>query len=219
MLMAMVPWAEIVVGLALILVIFYDLFQSVVLPRPAVNQLATVKYLLRGLWAFWRWVGNRYSSIPRRERWLAMFGPLGVMAMFGVWALGLVLGYGLLIDGLRGEIRPALDSFGTSLYFSATTLVPLSYGDLVPVGFPARLVVIAEEELVVTLDAFAGAPPSGAQILETAEAHGMREELIKTFDDWRQWAAAVLESHLAYPMLLFFRSSHDNEAWPTPSEP
>ena len=26
-------------------------------------------------------------------------------------------------------------------------------------------------------------------------------------------AAAVLESHLAYPMLVFFRSSHDNEAW------
>jgi hypothetical protein len=238
MLLAMVPWAEIVVGLALILIIFYDLFQSVVLPRPAINQLATVKYLLRGMWVFWRWVGNRYSSIPRRERWLAMFGPIGVLTMFGVWALGLILGYGLLMDGLREQIHPSPETFGTSLYFSATTLVPLSYGDLVPVGFPARLVVIAEsatgvvlaalaitllfslyqsfqrrEELVVTLDAFAGAPPSGAQILETAEAHDMRDELIKTFDDWRQWAAAVLESHLAYPMLLFFRSSHDNEAW------
>jgi len=69
------------------------------------------------------------------------------------------------------------------------------------------------EELVVTLDAFAGAPPSGVQMLETASSHGMPEELVKTFDDWRQWAAAVLESHLAYPMLVFFRSSHDNEAW------
>jgi hypothetical protein len=194
--------------------------------------------MLRGFWAFWRWIGNRRSSIPNRERWLAMFGPLGVLAMFGVWALGLVLGYGLLIDGFRNEIRPAPDSFGTSLYFSATTLVPLSYGDLVPIGVPARLTIIAEsatgvvlgalaitllfslyqsfqrrEELVVTLDAFAGAPPSGAQILETAAAHDMRDELVNTFDDWRQWAAAVLESHLAYPMLLFFRSSHDNEAW------
>jgi hypothetical protein len=238
MLATVVPWAEIVVGLALILIIFYDLFQSVVLPRPAINQLATVKYLLRGSWIIWRWIGNRRSSVPKRERWLAMYGPLAVLSMFGVWALALVLAYGLLIDGMRDQIRPAPDTFGTSLYFSATTLVPLSYGDLVPVGFPARLVIVAEsatgvilgalaitllfslyqsfqrrEELVVTLDAFAGAPPSGAQILETAEAHGMREELIKTFDDWRQWAAAVLESHLAYPMLLFFRSSHDNEAW------
>lgn len=238
MLLAMLPWAEVAAGLALVLVIFYDLFQSVVLPRPTINQLATVKYLLRGMWRFWRWVGNRRSSISRRERWLATFGPIGVLSMFGVWALALVLGYGLIMDGVRDQIRPVPEDFGTSLYFSATTLVPLSYGDLVPIGVPARLAVIAEsatgvilaalaitllfslyqsfqrrEELVVTLDAFAGAPPSGTQILETAEAHGMREELIKTFDDWRQWAAAVLESHLAYPMLLFFRSSHDNEAW------
>jgi hypothetical protein len=69
------------------------------------------------------------------------------------------------------------------------------------------------EKLVVTLDALAGAPPSGVQILETASEHGMKEELIKTFDDWRDWSADVLESHLAYPILFFFRSSHDNEAW------
>src|SRR5439155_21475303 len=63
------------------------------------------------------------------------------------------------------------------------------------------------------LDAIAGAPPAGVQLLENAAEHGMQEELIKTSDDWRHWAATVLESHLAYPILLFFRSSHDNEAW------
>ena len=238
LLLAMIPWVELVVGLALVLAIFYDLFQSVVLPRPAINKLATVRYVLRALWSFWRWVGNRISSLPRRERWLATYGPIGVLVMFGVWAQGLILAYGLIIDGLRDEMHPVPADFGSSLYFSATTLVPLSYGDYVPVGVPLRLATIAEsasgvivaalaitllfslyesfqprEELVVTLDAFAGAPPSGVQILETAAAHGMREELIKTFDDWRQWAAAVLESHLAYPVLVFFRSSHDNEAW------
>ena len=39
------------------------------------------------------------------------------------------------------------------------------------------------------------------------------EQLRATFDDWRRWSAAVLESHLAYPILVYFRSSHDNEAW------
>jgi hypothetical protein len=229
---------ELVVGLALVLVIFYDLFQSVVLPRPAINKLATVRYLLRAAWWSWKWVGERISLLPRRERWLATYGPIAVLQSFVVWGLGLVLGYGLIIDGLRDEIHPVSDSFGTSLYFSATTLVPLSYGDLIPIGVPARLVTIAEsvtgivlaalaitllfslyeafqrrEELVVSLDALAGAPPSGVQILETAAAHSMREELIRTFDDWKAWAAAVLESHLAYPALFFFRSSHDNEAW------
>jgi hypothetical protein len=238
LLSAVIQWGEIFVGLALILLIFYDLFQSVVLPRPAINKLATVRYLLRGLWWGWKWVGDRISSLPRRERWLAAYGPIGVLSFFVAWGVGLVIGYGLIIDGLRDEMRPVSDSFGTSVYFSATTLVPLSYGDFVPIGVPLRLATIAEsvtgvilaalaitllfslyeafqerEELVVTLDALAGAPPSGVQILETAAAHNMREELIKTFDDWKQWAAAVLESHLAYPPLVFFRSSHDNEAW------
>jgi ion channel len=231
-------WLEFLVGLALILVVFYDLFQSVVLPRPAINKLATVRFLIRRLWAGWKLVGDRISSIPRREKWLATFGPISVLSVFGLWALALILGYGLMIDGVRSDMRPVPDSFGTSVYFSATTLVPLSYGDYVPIGVPARLATIAEsvtgvvlaalvitllfalyqafqsrEEQVVTLDAMAGAPPSGVQILETAAEHGMHEELIKTFDDWRRWAAAVLESHLAYPSLLFFRSSHDNEAW------
>jgi len=238
MLLAMLHWGEILGGLALLLVVLYDLFQSVVLPRPAINKLATVRYLIRGIYWLWRWVGNRMSSVPRRERWLAAYGPVGVLTIFIAWGLALVLAYGLIIDGVRDQLRPVPDSLGTSVYFSATTLVPLSYGDFVPEGVPARLVTISEsatgvilaalaitllfslyesfqrrEELVVTLDAFAGAPPSGVQMLEAAATHGMREELIKTFDDWRQWAAAVLESHLAYPMLVFFRSSHDNEAW------
>ena len=234
----MLHWGEIAAGLALLLIVLYDIFQSVVLPRPAINKLATVRYLVRGIYWVWRWVGNRMESIPRRERWLAAYGPVAVLTIFTAWGLALVLAYGLIVDGVRDEMRPVPDNFGTSVYFSATTLVPLSYGDFVPEGVPARLATVAEsatgvilgalaitllfslyesfqrrEELVVTLDAFAGAPPSGVQMLETASSHGMPEELVKTFDDWRQWAAAVLESHLAYPMLVFFRSSHDNEAW------
>jgi hypothetical protein len=41
----------------------------------------------------------------------------------------------------------------------------------------------------------------------------MPQQLEKTFDEWRVWSADVLESHLAYPVLIYFRSSHDNEAW------
>src|SRR5437588_13014955 len=41
----------------------------------------------------------------------------------------------------------------------------------------------------------------------------MYEYLVRTFVDLRNWSAMVLVSHLAYPILLFFRSSHDHEAW------
>ena len=31
--------------------------------------------------------------------------------------------------------------------------------------------------------------------------------------DWERWAAEVLESHLSYPALSFFRSQHNNQSW------
>jgi hypothetical protein len=67
---------------------------------------------------------------------------------------------------------------------------------------------------VVALDALAGAPPSGVQLLENCATYRMPEQLVATFDEWRMWTVDVLESHLSYPLLVFFRSSHDNEAWP-----
>lgn len=236
--MSATGWIEVAGGLAVVLFVLSDVFRTAVLPRPAVGRLLMVPYLLSGLWVLWRWVGNRARRTARREGMLATFGPFSVFIMFGLWAVGFIVGYGLLLDGLAAGLRPALHSFGQSLYFSAATFVPLSYGDVIPVDVPARITTIAEsgtgvvltalvitllfslyqsfqgrEQLVVTLDALAGAPPSGAQILETAAERGMRRELINTFDDWRRWSASVLESHLAYPILVYFRSSHDNEAW------
>ena len=229
---------EVVAGLLLVLATAYDFFKSIVLPRPAINKFVMVRGLFFFLWNIWRRIGDRVSNPGRKEGWLATFAPIAVLIMFATWAVIFVLGYALIIDGVRDQMRPVPSDFWESLYFSSTTLVPLSYGDFVPIGLVARLTTIAEsttgvgvaalvitllfslyesfqrrEELVVTLDALAGAPPSGVQILETAADLGMRDQLGKTFDDWREWSAAVLESHLAYPVLFYFRSSHDNEAW------
>lgn len=229
---------EVSTGVLLVAATSYDLFKSVVLPRPAINKFVLVRQIFLYLWRLWRWIGERGSVTGRREGWLATFAPIGVLIMFVVWAVSFVLGYALVIDGFRDEMNPIPSDYWESIYFSATTLVPLSYGDFVPTGLGARLSTIAEsatgvglaalvitllfslyasfqrrEELVITLDALAGAPPSGVQILETAADLKMRDQLGKTFDDWRAWSAAVLESHLAYPILFYFRSSHDNEAW------
>jgi hypothetical protein len=197
-----------------------------------------VRQLFLSTWAVWRAIGDRIENQGRREGWLATFAPIGALLMFLAWGATLMLAYALIFDGLRDEMRPVPGDFLESLYFSATTLVPLSYGDFVPIGFLARIFTIGEsatgvaiaalaitllfslydsfqkrEELVVALDALAGAPPVGVQILETSAEYGESERLSKTFDDWRAWTAAVLESHLAYPLLFYFRSSHDNEAW------
>jgi hypothetical protein len=231
-------WLEVATGFLLGLLAFYDIFKSIVLPRPAINKFIFIRRLFFTTWSLWRQVGNRIENQGRREGWLATFAPIAALLMFLVWGGALILAYALIFDGLRSEMRPVPGDFLESLYFSSTTLVPLSYGDFIPIGFLARIFTISEsatgvgvaalaitllfslyasfqrrEELVVSLDALAGAPPSGLQILETSAEFGMRDQLSQTFNDWRGWASAVLESHLAYPLLFYFRSSHDNEAW------
>ena len=69
------------------------------------------------------------------------------------------------------------------------------------------------ESRVVMLDARAGAPPSGVTLLETYAQLEMIGRLPETFVKWEAWSAEVLDSHLAYPILTYFRSSHDNESW------
>jgi hypothetical protein len=234
----MPPLIEAAIGIVILAVAFYDVFQSVVLPRPSIAKVRVAPWILRPLWAAWRWLGTRDSRIDRRENWLGTFGPVALIALLAFWSLSSILGYALILDSIRDQIEPPPEDFWTSLYFSAGTLLPLSYGEILPIGAVARIVIVAEsatgvalialvisllfslygsfqrrEELVVTLDALAGAPPAGLQILETVASHRMPDELRATFDAWRGWSAAVLESHLAYPILVYFRSSHDNEAW------
>ncbi len=69
------------------------------------------------------------------------------------------------------------------------------------------------EMRVVMLQASAGAPPSAVALLESYAHLDLVDRLPDLFRDWQQWAAEVLDSHVAYPLLGFFRSSHDNLSW------
>jgi hypothetical protein len=69
------------------------------------------------------------------------------------------------------------------------------------------------EVLVVRLQAAAGAPSSAVALLETYAQLDLRARLPDLFIEWEGWAVEVLDSHVAYPLLGFFRSSHDNASW------
>src|SRR6185295_11809913 len=66
---------------------------------------------------------------------------------------------------------------------------------------------------VVALEAAAGGPPSAVSLLETYAQLDLVDRLPELFRDWERWAVEVLDSHVAYPLLNFFRSSHDNLSW------
>jgi Ion channel len=229
---------EFAAGALLLAAVSFDLFQSVVLPRPAVRRVQLARTIIRPLWGPWKWVFGRGARLERSEARLAAFAPISLILLFAVWGFAVIVAYSLMLDSVRDEFRPHMNDYLTSFYVSGTTLVPLAYGDFVPEEGIARVLIFLEsatgvgvaalaitllfelynsfrerEESVVALDALAGAPPSAVQLLETAAEPGMDDVLKETFDEWRKWSAMVLESHLAYPLLVYFRSSHDNEAW------
>lgn len=229
---------EAAAGAALVCAVLLDVFQTIVTPRPVAGRLRLSRYLSRSLWQFWRWAGERLILRRVREGFLGSYGPLSVIVSLVTWVGLLVLGYGLLLDSVRDQIRPRPPGLGTSVYFAATSLLTIGYGDYVPAGAPARAIALAagaiglgtfalvitylfslfgafqrREVAVVVTEAAAGAPPSGAALLETYGLADVREDLSRLFQRWQEWAAEVLDSHLAFPVLTYFRSSHDNDSW------
>ncbi len=236
--MTVVDGVEVGAGVVIAAVTLYDVFQSVVLPRPAVGRVRLTTTLIDVCWRAWRRIAERPRKLQMREAALAAFAPMTIVLLLIVWASFLVLGYALIFSGLHEGLSPQPGSFGTTVFFSVGTMLSFSVAGIEATGVATRVMTGIEaatgfglfalvisllfslfssfqkrETAVVALDALAGAPPSGVQILEHVAADAMPEQLAATFDEWRTWTVDVLESHLAYPLLFYFRSSHDNEAW------
>lgn len=154
------------------------------------------------------------------------------------WVVALLIGWGLIFYALRADLRPHHMHMGDAIYFAGTSLLTIGYGDIVPVTFTTRILAIAcgasglgvvavvisflfsifgafqtREQFVVTLSARAGNPPSGVGLLEVHALLQLQGDLAAIFREAQSWAAAVMETHLAYPTLIYFRSSHDNQSW------
>ena len=79
-------------SLLLIATILWDAFETLVLPRSVSRRLQLTPLYFRSTWSVWSrvaaWVAER-----RRERFLAIFGPLSLLGLAAVWALGLIAGF------------------------------------------------------------------------------------------------------------------------------
>src|SRR6266568_4889020 len=63
------------------------------------------------------------------------------------------------------------------------------------------------------LDSRAGSPATAVEILRRNHAGKNVEELRLLLHDWEVWCADILESHLSYPVLAYYRSQHDQQSW------
>jgi len=227
------------VGLLLVFLILWDAFQTIVLSRRVSTRFRITRFFYRALWYPWKIAAARLPQGKRRENVLTVFGPLSLILLFAFWALGLVISFGLLHWGLGTRLTgpSGLSGFGEDLYMSGTTFFTLGLGDVTPrtalargltaleagLGFGFLALVIgylplisqafsSREVNISMLDARAGSPPTAALLLRRHCREG-GEDLRILLRDWERWSAELLESHISFPVLSYFRSQHDNQSW------
>jgi len=228
------------IGAALILIVLGDAFETIVLPRRVTRQISIARLFYQYTWFAWSGAVRSIFSGKRQETFLSWYGPLSLLLLLTLWATGLVFGFAL-VHWASGSIIKTPEgtvSFGTYLYLSGTTFFTLGMGDVVPDTTLGRVIVAFEagmglgflalvigylpvlnqsfsrrEVNISLLDARAGSPPTAGEMLRRhSHDHGM-EELRQLFHEWERWSADLLESHLSYPVLAYFRSHHDNQSW------
>jgi Ion channel len=227
-------------AVALIVATLWDTFETMVLPRRVTRRFRFARVFVRGLWELWLLAARRLRSRRPRESLLSLFGPLTLIMLLATWATLLVIGFGLLQAGLGSHIVGAGNSpgLGTDLYLSGTTFFTLGLGDVAPQSGMARFVTVVEAGLgfgflaivigylpvlyqtfsqrevnISQLDERAGSPPTGTELLCRSAKDSSRAEIVQLMREWERWSAELMESHLSYPILAYFRSQHEKQSW------
>jgi hypothetical protein len=222
-------------GIALVLFVFAEVFEALVLPRRVARPLGFTRRYYQAAWRAWAAAARLLPPTRRRQTFLSLFGPLSLLVLFAAWAAALILGFGLV----HYALSPRDGGLADALYLSGTTFTTLGYGDLTPATQAARVLAVAEaatgfgffavvvgylpvlyqafsrrEAFIALLDARAGSPPAaGRMLLRTPPGADGGACLSGFLAGAERWAAEVLEGHLAFPVLGYYRSQHDNQSW------
>jgi len=194
-----------------------------------------------GPWSFvarrWPWRRNREQVLsvygPLSLLLLFVLWAVLLVAAYGLIYFGLHMPF-------SDPTHPVteLARLRSCLYVSGTTLFTLGLGEVLPITRSARALVVAEagtglgfvalvigyvpvlysafsqrEIAVALLDARAGSPPTAGELLLRHNFSGGHHALTLLLAEWEHWCAAMLETHISYPILCYYRSQHDNQSW------
>jgi hypothetical protein len=234
-------WFALATGIVVLVWTLLDVFRTLVMPRAARGRIRLSRILFNTMWRPWRWIGLRRRTVQSRERFLAAAAPFFFFALLVGWVFLALLGYARILwsPGFVHGMGSGDGSFADAMYSSGTSLFTLGFGSGVATGWTRAIAVLAgatglglfavviaylpvlyqafnrREVGVLMLDARAGSPPSGPELLHRMGSDGARSSLPELFAEWERWVADVLETHMSYPLLALFRSPHDDTSWIT----
>lgn len=236
-----INWLVGIIGVLVIAIGLWDVFETIVLPRRVTRRVRLTRLFYRSTWKPWSIIARTIEKKhKRREIFLSIFGPLSLLALLMVWAVTVVFGFAMVHWALGSRVGAigTRSGFLTDLYYSGTTFFTLGLGDIAPISAAARAMTVLEASIgfgmlalvigylpvlyqafsrrevnISMLDARAGTPPTASELLRRHQEAQSMASLDQWLRDWEMWAADLMESHLSYPVLCFFRSQHDNQSW------
>ena len=200
------------------------------LPRNETVRLNA--FVFGGVRALFDFAARRANTFARRDRILAHYAPVGLVALPIGWLALVGLGYtgiywALGVDGFSKSYElsgSSLLTLGTTKqnglivnvfsYSEATigllllTLL-ISYLPTIYQAFSRREIVVAQIELR------AGTPPVASGLLRWLGHDGNFSNDDAQWLAWEEWLVEIDESHTSLPVLAFFRSPQAGRSWVT----
>jgi len=227
-------------GIVCLFVVLLDAFQTIILPRRASGRFRLTHIFYAVTWKPWVFFTLGLRDPRKREAAFSYYGPLSLIFLLVVWASAMVIGFALIFHSLGSPFNDSTQKpgFRSDLYVSGTTIFTLGLGDVTPHSAWARELIILEagtglgflavvmgyfpvlysafsrrEVNISLLDARAGSPPTAAELMRRHSYKGAEHALTLLLEEWERWSAELLESHISYPLLCYFRSQHNNQSW------
>jgi hypothetical protein len=177
-----------------------------------------------------RLAAGRCTSYERADAILAAQGPLTIIFLLVVWLVMFLVDFTLIAWTFSGvslhhTFKEVASSFFT-LGFTAPAhrrtliidLIAAATGPLIVAlqiaYLPTLYSAFARREALITLlDARAGSPPWGPELLVRHNLVVSLDRISDLYSQWEEWAADVTESHANYRTLFFFRSPDPWRSW------
>jgi hypothetical protein len=219
-------------GLALAALTLRDVFQTVIVPGESRSSLQVAQRLIAVLLPFWK-LGR-----GRRRGLSDTFAPLVLVLSFVIWMALLLIGFALMAYAARNRFEPPLESFFEAVYVVGSSLVTVGLSEENALGI-ARWVVLGagfsgfavvtmavtyllqvqnnvsrRDTGIIKLTTAAGSPPSAMTLLQRFAAIHNEDELPDAIRTARDWCAAVRQSHVTHPTLIYFQSVGSEAGWP-----
>jgi hypothetical protein len=218
-------------GVGLIVSVVDSALRTFVLPRGARTPLTRIVFV--GLRVVFDLIARPARTYERRDRIMALYAPIGLLLLVGVWLLMVIVGYMLLyrvVDG--GSWERTFELSGSSV-FTLGVVAPRGVGGhyalvfteaAVGLGVLALLIAYLptmynafsrREVLVAKLAVRAGDPPSGIDFLTRSQRMQRFNLLDEVWSEWQTWFAELEETHTSLAVLSFFRSPQPHRSWVT----